>query len=345
MVTLTNWGEAIVTALGNALNLLLTFIPRFLGFLVILLVGWLIASLVSKGVTGLLRRIGFDRISQRIGLTRLEQRMGLHMDSAGILGKVVFWFLFLIFLVPAADTLGVPAVSNILNQLVAYIPNVFVAILVLFLGTLAATVVGDIVRGATAGAGVGNPNVFAALARWAIILFAALIALEQLNIAPNLMNILFTAVVGGLALAFGLAFGLGGQETARRWLSRGQQALEAAAPRIQEQLERSQAARVSPWPETYATPQQAYPTPQPGAPTAYTNQQTPAGAYTAPPVMPGQAPAPGNYQAPPQAPVPPAAPNPAPPDSYPNPQPAVPPPPPEVGPNDATVPNQRLTDR
>ncbi len=351
MVTLTNWGEAIVTALGNALNLLLTFIPRFLGFLVILLVGWLIASLVSKGVTALLRRIGFDRISQRIGLTRLEQRMGLHMDSAGILGKVVFWFLFLIFLVPAADTLGVPAVSNILNQLVAYIPNVFVAILVLFLGTLAATVVGDIVRGATSGAGVGNPNVFAALARWAIILFAALIALEQLNIAPNLMNILFTAIVGGLAIAFGLAFGLGGQETARRWLNRGQQALETAAPRIQEQLEKSQATRSAPSPEAYATPQQAYPTAQqayptaqPGSPTAYANQQAPAGTYTESPAMPGQEPAAGNYQTPPQASVPPAASNPVPSDSYPNPRPAVPPPP-DVGPNDATVPNQRLTDR
>src|SRR5579885_2583982 len=98
MVTVTNWGEAILTALGNALNLLLTFIPRFLGFLVILLVGWLIASLVSKAVAMLLRKVGFDRVSKRIGLTAFEQRMGLHMDSAGILGQIVFWFLFLIFL-------------------------------------------------------------------------------------------------------------------------------------------------------------------------------------------------------------------------------------------------------
>ncbi len=153
-----NWGQAILNALSNAVNLVLTFIPRLVGFLVILLVGWLIAMLVSKALTLLLRKVGFDRMSERIGLTRFEQRMGVKMDSAGILGKIVYWFILLIFLVPAADALGLPAVSNILNQLVAYIPNVFVAILVLFLGALTATVVADLVRGATASAKIGNPS-------------------------------------------------------------------------------------------------------------------------------------------------------------------------------------------
>src|SRR5260221_14231766 len=167
-----NWGQAILNALSNAVNLVLTFIPRLVGFLVILLVGWLIATLVSKALTLLLRKVGFDRISERIGLTRFEQRMGVKMDSAGILGKIVFWFILLIFLVPAADALGVPAVSNILNQLVAYIPNVFVAILVLFLGALTATVVADLVRGATASARMDNPSLFANIARLPIIALA-----------------------------------------------------------------------------------------------------------------------------------------------------------------------------
>ena len=155
MTVVTNWGQAILIALANAMNLILTFIPRLFGFAIILLVGWLIATLVSKAVTMLLRKVGFDRMSERIGLNRFEERMGVKMDSAGILGKIVYWFILLIFLVPAADALGVPAVSNVLNQLVAYIPNVFVAILVLFLGALAGTVVADLVRGAAASA---NPR-------------------------------------------------------------------------------------------------------------------------------------------------------------------------------------------
>lgn len=235
MIVVQSWGQAILTALANALNLLLTFIPKFLGFLVILLVGWLIASLLSKAITFLLRKVGFDRLANRIGLARMEQNMGVRLDTAGILGKIVFWFIFLIFLVPAVDALGLTAVSGVLNTLVAYIPNVFVAVLVLFLGTLAATFVADIVRGATAAARIGSPNVFAAIARWAIIGFAALVALEQLQIAPSLITVLFTAIVGAVAIAFGLAFGLGGQDTARRWLARGEGTVASAASNIQAQ--------------------------------------------------------------------------------------------------------------
>lgn len=245
MGVITNWGDAIITALGNALNLVLTFIPRLIGFLIILLVGWLIAKAVSKAVSFLLRKVGFDRLGDRIGLTRMEQRMGIKMDTAGILGTVVYWFIFLIFLVAACDALGVPAISNILNQIVAYLPNVFVAILVLFLGALAATVVADIVRGATASAKIGNPNVFATLARVAIIGFAALIALEQLQIAPALLNILFTAIIGAAAIAFGLAFGLGGQEAARKLLSRGESTVSTAASQLQAQQQTAQAYQQS----------------------------------------------------------------------------------------------------
>jgi hypothetical protein len=234
-----NFGQAILSALANALNLVFVFVPLLLGFLLILLVGYIIAKVVSKAVTFLLRKIGFDNLANRIGLSRLEQNMGIRLDPAGVLGTIVFWFIFLVFLVPATNALGLTAVSGILNTLIAYIPNVFVAILVLFLGTLAATFVADIVRGATASANIGNPNLFANIARYAIIGFAALIALEQLQIAPALLNILFTAIVGALAIAFGLAFGLGGQDTARKWLNRGESTVTNAASQIQAQQQQS----------------------------------------------------------------------------------------------------------
>ncbi len=232
MLILADWGTSIFVALSNAVNLILTFIPRLIGFLVILAVGLIIATVVSKALMFLLRKVGFDRIAERIGLSRFDQRMGVHLDPAGVLGRVVYWFIVLIFLIPAADALGLPAVSNILNTLVAYIPNVFVAILVLFLGTLLATFVADIVRGATASANLGNPRIFAGIARWAIIGFAALVALEQLKITPDLINELFGAMVAAVAIAFGLAFGLGGQETARRWLSRGESTMTTAASQV-----------------------------------------------------------------------------------------------------------------
>lgn len=233
---MTSWGDAIGAEFQHVVTFIIAFIPNLLGFIIILGVGWLIAWLLEQGLTRLLRRVGFDRLASRIGLTRFEQNMGVHMDAADLLGKIVFWFVLLIFLVPASNALGLPAVSNTINTLVNYIPNVFVAILILFLGTLAATVVGDLVRGAIGSTGIGNANVFASIARGVIIALAALMALEQLQIAPALLNVLFTTIVGGLglglALAFGISFGLGGQEAARRWLARGENALGTVSRQV-----------------------------------------------------------------------------------------------------------------
>jgi mechanosensitive ion channel-like protein len=161
--------------------------------------------------------------------------MGIRLDPADFLGRIVFWFIILVFLVPAFDTLGLTSVNSILNAFIAYIPNVFVAVLILFLGLLLATVVADIVRGATATARIGNPNVFAEISRWSIILFATLMALTQLQIATALVIELFGAMVFGSALAFGLAFGLGGRDTAKRLLDRGEQALSNPAPQVSTQ--------------------------------------------------------------------------------------------------------------
>jgi len=241
MGVVTNWGQAVLTSLGNALNLLLTFIPKLLGFLVILIIGLIIAGLIAKGITAILRKIGFDRMADRVGISRFEQRMNVKLDAAGVLGRVVYWFILLIFLIPAVNALGLTSVSNILNQIIAFIPNVFVAILVLFLGMLLATFIADIVRGAMGSTNIGNPNIFAGIARWAIIGFAALIALEQLQIAPALLDELFGAIVGATALALALAFGLGGQDTARRWLARGESTMTAAASQIQAQQQTQQA--------------------------------------------------------------------------------------------------------
>ena len=226
---------AVITSFAAALALVFSFIPKLLGFLVILLIGWLVASALAKAVTFLLRKVGFDRIGDRIGLSRLLSQSGLKTDAADVLGKVVYWFIFLIFLVPAVDALGLTAVSALLGQVIAYIPNVFVAILILFLGTLAATVVADIVRGASRSSNIGSPNLFANIARYAILGFVALIALEQLGIAPSLLNILFAAIMGATALAAGLAFGLGGQDTARKYLERTESSASQAASQIQMQ--------------------------------------------------------------------------------------------------------------
>ena len=235
MQAITNFGDALLTSLSTALALIFDFIPKLIAFLVILLIGWLVAKALGRVVTALLRRVGFDNFSNRIGLTRFEQRMGLRLDAADFLGQIVYWFVFLVFLVPALEALGFSSVNSILFALLAYIPNVFVAIVILFFGTLLATIVADLVRGATASASIGNPNVFAEISRWAIILFASLMALVQLQISTPIVIELFGAIVFGSALAFGLAFGLGGRDAAKRWIERSENALNNPALQVSAQ--------------------------------------------------------------------------------------------------------------
>jgi hypothetical protein len=242
----TDWGQAIMTSIAAALAMFLGAIPKVIGFAVILIVGWIIASLISTAVAALLRAVRFNDLAQRSGFSSFVQKTGIHTDAAGALATIAKWFVRLIVLVVAFDALGLPAVSQVLQQLLLWIPNLVVAMVVLVLAGLAANAVHAVVRGATAQADLGNPDLLASLARGAIWAFAIVIAVNQLGIATTLVNTLFMATVGAVALALGLAFGLGGRDTAARivsgWYERGQQAaprLAEAASTAQEQVQSS----------------------------------------------------------------------------------------------------------
>jgi small-conductance mechanosensitive channel len=230
----TDWGTAVITSLTAALALLLSAIPKVLGFLVILIIGWFIAAALAKAVSSLLRAVKFNDLAQRAGLSGFVQKMGLHTDAAGFVATIAKWFVRLIVLVSAFDALGLPAVSQVLQQLLLWLPNLVVAMVALVIGGLAANALSRLVRGATAEAGLGNPDLLANITRIAVWAFAIVIAVNQIGIATTLINTLFMAVVGALALALGLAFGLGGRETAativRNWYEGGKQ----AAPKMQQ---------------------------------------------------------------------------------------------------------------
>jgi Conserved TM helix len=231
---ITDWGVAVMTSLTSALALLLSAIPKVLGFVVILVIGWLIASALAKLVSSVLRAVKFNDLAQRAGLTGFVQKMGLQTDAAGFMAMIAKWFVRMIVLVSAFDALGLPAVSQVLQQLLLWLPNLVVAIIALVIGGLAANALAKLVQGATAESGLGSPELLATIARVAVWAFAIVVAVNQIGIATTLINTLFTAVVGAVALALGLAFGLGGRETAgmvvRGWYERGQQ----AAPKMQQ---------------------------------------------------------------------------------------------------------------
>ncbi len=218
MPAVRDWSEAMLTSLAGAMALFFAAIPKVLAFVVILVVGWFVATLIAKGVAGLLRAIRFNDLSDRSGFSTFVRNIGVRSDAAGFLALLAKWFIRLIVLVVAFDALGLPAVSDVLRQLLLWLPNLAVGLVVLVIGGLLANAAAGLVRGATATAGFHRPELIANVARAAIWTFAIIVAVNQIGIAQELVNTLFMGTVALLVLAFGLSFGLGGRDLAARLL-------------------------------------------------------------------------------------------------------------------------------
>jgi Conserved TM helix len=232
-VPVQDTGDALRASLAGALNSFLSAIPRVIGFAVVLIVGWIISSLLARGVQALLHAVKFNDLARRSGFADFVHKMGVKDDSSGVIANIVKWFVRLIALVVAFDTLGLPAVSNVLQQLLLWLPNLVVALVVLVIGGLAAKALSQLVRGASAEAGFTNPDMLATVASVAVWGFTIVVAVNQLGIATSLINTMLVGVVGALALAFGLAFGLGGRERAAQMLERAGRNVERAGPKLE----------------------------------------------------------------------------------------------------------------
>jgi hypothetical protein len=225
-------GDAFRAALANVV----AFLPRLLAFLLVIVAGWLLASLLARLVSGGLRIIRFNELAQRSGLSEFIRNMGIRATSTDVIGGITKWFVRLLALVVAFDALGLPAVSSVLSQLLLWLPNLIVALVVLVVGGLAAGALSRVVRGATMEAGFRNPDVLASVAKIAVWSFAVVVAVNQLGIATVLINTLLIGVVGAVAIAAGLAFGLGGRDRAaealERWGGESQAGAGATLPPI-----------------------------------------------------------------------------------------------------------------
>jgi hypothetical protein len=184
--------------------------------------------------------VKFNDLAKRSGFSGFVEKMGIKNDASGFLADLTKWFVRLIVLVTAFDALGLPAVSQVLQQFLLWLPNLVVALVILVLAGPAANALASLIRGATSEAGLGNPELLANIARIAAWAFAIVVAVNQIGVATALVNTLFMGVVGALALALGLAFGLGGRETAahmwQSWYQKGQ----AAAPKMAEAADAAQ---------------------------------------------------------------------------------------------------------
>jgi hypothetical protein len=222
MPQVNSFTEAVLVSLTGFLLLL----PALIGAIILLVVGWILSDLVARLVGTLLRRIGFETMAQRTGVTGFITMTGARDASASmIIAELIKWLIRLVFIELAAEALHLSAVTTLINSIILFIPSLIVALIVVMVGFLIATFAGNLVRGGAGEMGFRNPNLLAAAAKAAIIGFAVIIALSQIGIAATLVDSLFIAFVAAIALALGLAFGLGGREVAgqiwQQWYSTG----------------------------------------------------------------------------------------------------------------------------
>ncbi|MES2436736.1 MAG: hypothetical protein V4519_01890 [Patescibacteria group bacterium] len=213
----TNLGDVTAASLQTAWFNLLQHLPKIIGALLILIIGWIVASVIGGLVKRVVRATGLDEVVERSQLNQKLRVSGKYKLLSGMIGEFVKWFIIIVVLIAAANTLNLPQVTEFFNAIALYIPRAIVAVIILVVGLLLGEFVANLVRGGLEASKlpVRHKQTLGSVAKYAIIVFSIMAALVQLNIVPELIQILF----GGFVLALALAFGLGGREEAARFLA------------------------------------------------------------------------------------------------------------------------------
>lgn len=218
-MVLQTWGDVIVASLQQSWAAVAAFLPLFVGALVVFIIGWIVAVALGTLVEQVVRALRVDALLQRLEIERALERGGVRLNSGAFIGALVRWFVIVVFLLAAANILGLSQVSDFLRQVLFYIPNVVVSALILVIALKVAEVVERAARSSLEAAGLRGA-VVGVMARWAIWTFAIVAVLLQLGVATVLIQTLITGLVAMLAIAFGLAFGLGGKEAATSFIEK-----------------------------------------------------------------------------------------------------------------------------
>lgn len=215
-----NWLDVVVASLQNLWSLLVGFLPSLIGALVIVIVGIIVAALLHRVVERIIYYLKVDTLLRKLGLESYLQRAHLTLNSGHFLGRVTYWFVLLAFLLAASDVLKFSALSAFIRDVLNYIPDVLAAILIVLASLVAANFLRGLVRASVLGAQLHAAKALGTLTWWTVVIFGLLTALLQLGIAVSIINTVITGLIAMLALAGGLAFGLGGKDYASHLINR-----------------------------------------------------------------------------------------------------------------------------
>jgi hypothetical protein len=223
-----SWVEVFQSSFANLLASTISFLPSLILAIIIFVVGWFVGALLGRVVAQAIRAIKVDQALRSAGVGDIVSRAGYSLDSGAFVGALVKWFIVIVFLMWALQVLALTPVTLFLQQVVvSFLPQVIVAVLIILIGAVIAEVVQNVVTGAARAAGIRSAGFAGTLARWSIWVFAIAVALSQLGIGAQYFQTLFMGIVVALALAFGLSFGLGGQEAAARFIEKTREQIKS----------------------------------------------------------------------------------------------------------------------
>ncbi|HVT01692.1 MAG TPA: hypothetical protein VHE53_05710 [Patescibacteria group bacterium] len=213
-----NVNQVFTATLNDTIATIALFVPRFLTGLIVLLIGLIIASLVRQILIQIFRFVRLEDLLEKYGVPETRGKDGVSWTN--LLAELARWFIIILFLIPTSDIWGLGQFVVILNNFLAFLPNVIVAVLLLLVGFVVAKLVYDLLLATVSGVSKESAKTIAIIGRYTVVVFAVLIALNQLGIASDLIRILFAGIVAMVALAGGLSFGLGGKDAAREVLNK-----------------------------------------------------------------------------------------------------------------------------
>lgn len=220
------WTQITLDSFRNIWAGVINFLPSFIGALILVVVGLIIASALRVIIERIINAFKVDILLKRLGLSLFFERAGLHINSGKFIGLLVYWFLVIAFVLAATDVLGLLGISYFLRYVISYIPNIIVAVLIMLATILLANFLKSVVKASVTSAKLHAPKFLGTFTWWTIVIFGLLAALLQLGIAATMIQTLLTGLIAMIAIAGGIAFGLGGKDYAAHLLEKFRQETE-----------------------------------------------------------------------------------------------------------------------
>lgn len=196
-----------------------SYIPTIVGTLLILVVGWIIAKLIEALVVRVLKALKLDAASDKAGIANVLAQGDIKVTLSELIGAIIYWILIMVVIVTALNALNLTVAADLLSRLVEYVPSILAAIFVLVLGSLLASFVSSIVRTTASNVGIEKAKLLGEITQLVIVIFAVLIAIEQLRIATALIALTVNIILASIGLGIALAFGLGCKDIAGKFMA------------------------------------------------------------------------------------------------------------------------------